>query len=803
MRSPIGRTLSHYKVLSEISQGGMGTVYRALDVNLGREIALKLLPPELVADPKRRRRFEIEARAAATLEHPHVAAIYEIDEAEGSTFIAMELIRGQPLSEVLRRGRMEPVRVLELAVEVAEGLARAHDRGIVHRDLKPGNIMLTEDDHAKIIDFGLAKLNEPAASGDDDTQTGAEGATEAGTVLGTAAYMSPEQARGLRVDHRSDIFSFGIVLHEMLSGERPFRGDSRVDMLHAILHSPAPRLLAPSGAPDVQRILDRCLAKDPQDRYPTMKDAIVDLRAAWRRLESGSWPDASPTEEVSRLHPTDAPTLERLARPGQARPWLAAAALLLLAAAAAGGWRAWSSRGSARIEALAVLPLQNLSGDPEQEYFADGLTEALISDLAKIRALKVISRTSAMRYKGTKESLPDIARALGVDAVVEGSVLRSGERVRITAQLIDAASDRHLWSESYERDVRDVLALQREVARAIAREVQVALTPEEQAGLGKTRPVDAEAYQLHLKGRYMWNKRSREGFDKALQLFQEAIDKDPAYAPAYSGLADTYGVLASVGYDVLPEHEAMPKARAAALRALDIDPNLAEAHASLAWVKHRYDWDWPAAEREFKLATSLNPGYATAHQWHSELLSTLGRHDEGLEVARRARDLDPLSLIINHNVARRLYFARRFDEAVAESKKTLEMDPQFRVARVMLGLEHAALGRFKEAAGEFEASGAGSLAGYAYGRSGRTAEALEVLSRLRTDAQSGHVPPTYFMFVHLGLGQKEEALAWLEKGFAARSDYMIYLGVDPILDPLRGEPRFQDLLRRVGLPAPG
>jgi tetratricopeptide (TPR) repeat protein len=348
--------------------------------------------------------------------------------------------------------------------------------------------------------------------------------------------------------------------------------------------------------------------------------------------------------------------------------------------------------------------------------------------------------------------------------------------------------------------VRDVLSLQREVARAIAREVQVVLTPQEQDVLAKSRPIDDEAYQLHLKGRYMWNKRTPDGFEKALRLFQQAIDKDHTYAPAWSGMADTYGVLASVGYNVLPAREALPKARAAALRALQLDPNLSEAHASLAWVKHRYEWDWVAAEEEFQRAITLNPGYATARQWYSEFLSTMGRNEEALAQAKQARDTDPLSLIINHNMARRLYFARRFEEAVLESRKTLEMDPEFRVARVMLGLEYAAQGHFKEAVAEFEQTGARSLSGYAHGRAGQDKEALAVLAELREAAASRHVAPTQFVFVHIGLGQKDEALRWLEKDFEARSDYMVYLGIDPVLDSLRGDPRFEELLRKVGLP---
>ncbi len=488
----IGRTLSHYKILSEISRGGMGIVYRAVDVKLDREVALKVLPPELVADSERKRRFVQEAKAAAKLEHPHIGVVHEIDETDGVTFIAMELIRGEQLRDTIAKGPVPLRRALEIATDIAEGLSKAHDEGIVHRDLKPANIMVTEDGHTKIIDFGLAKLVEPMSGEDSGVETAIRGDTETGKVMGTISYMSPEQARGTTVDHRTDIFSFGIVLYDMLTGEPPFKAPSGPEtsppssMLRRHQSGPS---VADDAAPELQRILDKCLAKEPDNRYQLAREACADL-------------------EQLKL------AVVFLLNVGELRDRLV-------------------GEPAPRIQSIAVLPLENLSGDIEQEYFADGMTEALIANLAKIGSLKVISRTSSMRYKGTDKSLPQIAGELDVHGIVEGSILRAGDRVRITAQLIEAATDQHLWAETYERDLRDVLSMQIEVARAVAREVKIALTPKEETRLAGALQVNPRAYEAYLKGMSHLYKLTPPELDTALHYFEQALEIDPIRSGLY------------------------------------------------------------------------------------------------------------------------------------------------------------------------------------------------------------------------------------------------------------------------------
>jgi serine/threonine protein kinase/TolB-like protein/Flp pilus assembly protein TadD len=814
MMSMTGRALSHYKILGEISRGGMGIVYRAVDVRLQREVALKVLPPELVADPERRRRFVQEARAASALEHPHIAVIHEVGEEDGVTFIAMELIRGEKLGDVMAQRRLSPVRVLEVAIEVAEGLSRAHEKGIVHRDLKPANVMLTDDGHAKVIDFGLAKLVERPEAVGSDVETAVK-ETGPGIVLGTIDYMSPEQARGAKVDHRSDVFSFGVVLYELLKGQRPFHGSSNVEVLNAIIKEPAAPL-AIEGLRGLERILEKCLEKDPDARYQGMRDLVVDLRTARRRLESVSAGGAlSTSRSVASPAATAVVSSEVLSSPAYRRwPVVAAgsaalALALLIVMRPGGGWGPAVPAAGPAITSLAVLPLANLSADSEQEYFADGMTEALITDLAKIGRLRVISRTSVMRLKGSKKSLPEIAQELKVDGVVEGSVLRSGDRVRITAQLIRAATDEHLWAQSYDRDARDVLALQGEVARAIAQEIRITLTPQEQARLSGTRRVDPEVHQLYLKGRYHENKRTPADLKKALDYFRQAVDKDPTYALAWVGLSDTHYLLGSLGYDVLPPRETMPKAKAAAQKALEIDDSLGEAHTSLAMVLHGYDWDWAAAEKEFRRAIELSPNSASAHHFYAAShLASLGRFDEGLAEEKKAQEMDPLSLIISMNVARQHYYAGRYDDAIAQGRKTLETEPNFFSGRSLLGLLYEAKGMHPEAIVELQkvmAQAPDSIntlgrLGYAYGRAGKRGEALSFIEDLRQRSKQTYVPAYDIAVIYVGLGNKDASFEWLDRAYSERSDFLTFLKVDPVLKELRPDPRFADLVRRVGLP---
>ncbi|HEX9285749.1 MAG TPA: protein kinase [Thermoanaerobaculia bacterium] len=789
-----GVRLGPYEVLAPLGAGGMGEVYRVRDTRLQREVAIKVLPASFSSDPDRLRRFEREARAASALNHPGILTIHDFGEHDGAPYVVTELLEGETLRERLATGALPARKTVEYGVQIGNGLAAAHEKGIVHRDLKPENLFVTKDGRVKILDFGLAKLTHPETSAGPLTGVATETAgTEPGLVMGTVGYMAPEQVRGLSADARSDIFSLGAVLYEMLTGGRAFRGDTPVETMNAILKEDPPggSLSTLEISPALARIVWRCLEKSPEERYQSARDLGYALEEA---EASASAPPLAVTTAVPRRRPT---------------AWFA---LLGILAAIGASFlvRSVMTREQRReaaepIRSLVVLPLENLSRDPEQGFFSDGMTEELIAELGKIRALRVISRTSAMRYRRTTKSVPEIAGELGVDGVVEGSVLRSGGRVRVTAQLIHAATDRHLWSESYERDLKDVLALQSDVAQAIAREIQVAVSPQEKMQLARSRPVDPEAHRLYLLGRYHWNQRTAEGNQKALNDFGQSIAKDPTYAGAYAGLADTY---TSLGYYVLPPREAMPKAKAAALKAVDLDDNLAEAHASLANVAMNYDWDWLASERGFRRSIELNPSYASSHQWYSLLLSGLGRLEESLAEAKRALECDPLSLIVNHAVGNQYYFSRRYDEAIDQYRRTLEMDPDFGVTNVELGYAYAAKGMFREAIALGEkysaipTSNFRAQAALAYfqARSGNRDEALRLLGELEALSRRRYVRPYAFHLIYLGLGEKDEAFAYLEKAYEQRLAFPLFLKPDPIYDPIRSDPRFADLLRRLGLP---
>ncbi len=792
-----GSRLGPYEILAPLGAGGMGEVYRASDARLGREVAVKVLPAAFTADADRLRRFEQEARAASALNHPNILAIYDVGTQQGVPYVVSELLEGETLRERLAAGALPARKGMTYAIQIAEGLAAAHEKGIVHRDLKPENLFVTGDGRVKILDFGLAKLTRPEGAGRPlpEAPTATVG-TEPGVVMGTIGYMSPEQVRGQAADHRSDIFAFGAVLYEMLTGKRAFHGVSAADTMSAILKEEPEFAPAQSGAsPAFENIVRRCLEKSPGERFQSARD----LAFALRESSSGSAPVGPAAVPVPRV---------------RSILWLAplglVALLAVLIAVNAGGLRERLFRGGepGRIQSLAVLPLENLSRDPEQEYFADGMTEALITDLGKIRALRVISRTSAMRYKGTKKASPEIARELNVDALVEGSILRVGDRVRITTQLIHAATDRPLWSERYDRDLKDVLALQSEVARSIAQEIKIALTPQEQARFAEARPVDPEAHQLYLKGLYYANKRTPQGLQKALDYLQQCIDKDPTHAAAYAQIADAHFFLGFTGLDALPPRETMSKAKGAALKALEIDDSLSEAYASLGLVRWAYDWDWPAAEKDLKRAIELNPGYAVAHHRYALYLSSLGRFDEAMAEEKRALELDPLSLIINHAQAWPYYLSRRFDEAIEQYRKMVEMDPNFVRTHLRLGEVYAAQGKYREAIAEYEkfstldggSTMALALIGNAHARAGDRQAALRTLEELTAASKRRYVPSFHIAIVHTGLGDKDQAFAWLDRAYEERSHFLVDLKFNPILDPLRPDPRFADLLRRVGLP---
>ncbi|MEP6920607.1 MAG: protein kinase [bacterium] len=788
-----GIRLSHYEIRSQIGAGGMGEVYLAQDTKLDRRVALKILPAEVAADRGRMNRFVQEAKAASALNHPNIITIHEIDQADSGYFIATEFIDGQTLREHMQTAPMKLSEVLNVAAQVASALVAAHAAGIVHRDIKPENIMLRHDGIVKVLDFGLAKLTErmPSESVDMEAPTRAAVNTEPGVLMGTVNYMSPEQARGLSVDARTDLWSLGVVLYEIVTGHEPFEGETRNDVISLILQkNPPPLTRYPVEVPaELEWVVNKALLKDREERYQTAKDLLADLRRLKQQLEFQA--------ELGRSAGVE---------PGGEPP-----------VRANGGRAVASSRQSAiqdraatsapEIRSLAVLPLENLSANPEDEYFADGMTDALITTLAQIGALRVISRTSVMRYKGTRKALPEIARELKVEAVIEGTVVRSGSRVRIAAQLIEAATDTHLWGRNYESDVRDVLALQSDVARSIAHEVQIQLTPQEKARLSETRPVDPEAYEAFLKGRHHWYRRSPDALKKALEYLQQAIAKDPTSAMAYAGLADAYNSLGWDLYGILPPEESYPKAKDAAKKALELDPNCAEAHAALGWAATGYDWDWGTAETEFRRAIELKPQYGPVHIWCSHFLRAMGRIEESFQESRRALECDPLGLILNMHMGWHYLYSREYEQAIEQLSKTLELDPGFILARMFLGEAYEYSGLFDEAIAEFEKAVRLSERspiyvaglGHAYAVSGRRDAAVQIIDELRNLGRDRYVAARGVAEIYMGLGDKEQTFAWLDKAFQQRNGWLLHLKENPRYDILRTDSRYADLVRRMGL----
>ena len=790
----LGTELGHYRIVEKIGVGGMGEVYRARDEHLARDVAIKVLPPGTLTDESARKHFHKEALILSQLNHPNVATIHDFDTHQGVDFLVMEYIPGVTLSDKVA-GRPQPEKeILRLGVQLGEGLGAAHEHGVVHRDLKPGNLRLTDDGRLKILDFGLAKLWRPVTA-----SATTESLSETQAMAGTVPYMAPEQLLGEQIDARTDIYAAGLILYEMATGQRPFSDLEHAQLIGAILHRPprSPTALNPKLSPELERIIGKCLEKEPENRYQLAKELVIDLR----RLLT---PSAG--TPVRAIEPKPGRRLVRAATAGLAALFALA---VLLAAFNIGGWRdrLLGRDGHPQIRSLAVLPLANLSRDPEQDYFSDGMTEALITDLAKTTDLRVISRTSVMHYKGIEKPLPEIARELHVDAVVEGSVQRSGNRVRITAQLIQAATDQHLWADSYERDFQDVLALQDEVAHAITRQVEGRLSQGNEVHRESSRPVNPEAYEAYLKGLYYWNKRTVEGLKKSAQYFEEAIEKDPSYAPAYAGLASFYFISSLSG--ILTPNESMPKAKAAAMKALQIDDSLAEAHAVLATAIFSYDHDSKAAEAEYKRALDLNPGSAQVHYWYGYWFLTLsGRYPEAISEMQRAQALDPLSLLINTHLAATLAWAGHYDQAEQQYLRTLELDPHFAWAHEQLGWLYQQKGMYEAALTETQKATADSnetpqimsQLARAYALAGKRAEALKVMAELNRLSQQGVYVSSYDMAtVYVALGDNQRSFAELERAFEEHAG-LNALRVDPRFEELRSDSRFQDLLRRMNFP---
>ena len=796
----IGQTISHYRIVEQLGAGGMGVVFKAQDSRLERAVALKFLPEKLAQQPRALERFRREARAASALNHPGICTIYDIGEQDGRAFIAMEFIDGETLRNHIHGKALPVAELLELGIQIAEALDAAHSEGIIHRDIKPANIFVTKRGRAKVLDFGLAKLvPKGVAIADDDSGGESSSSTStstsiAGIISGTPSYMSPEQVRGDALDARTDIFSLGLVLYEMATGRQAFGGGTGGAIIEAVLtRSPVSvRAINPDIPAALEAIIEKALHKDREQRYQHAADLLADLQRLKREIDSGRTDQAG--DSVSLLASTSGPVSST------------SHAVSRTTTPQSGSFRA--PRASKTISSLAVLPFENVSRDPENDYLSDGITRSLINNLATVPKLRVMAQSTVFRYKGREIDPQGIGRELNVRAVLTGRMMQSGGSLRIGTELVDVATGSLLWGAQFDRKPGDIFVIQDEISSEISGKLRLQLTHAEKKRLVKRHTEDAEAYRLYLQGRHHWNRWTEEGFYKAIGYFQQAIEKDPSYALAHDGIADCYVLLGWNSY--LPPKDAFPKAKVAAMAALEIAPDLGEAHTDLAAVLWLHDWQWAEAQNEFKRSLELNPCYPTANHYYAECLMTLGRNAEALARMKKSLELDPLSLIINVAIGWAYYHARQYDEAVAQLLRTVELDPNYPMTFWILGLIYRETARYDLAisAGEkgVNLSGGSPLMRAAlaqtFAAAGAPEKAIEIADELNELAKQRYVAPHFFAGIYVGLGEHDRAIEYLEKSCAEHCHWLIYLHIDPSMDDLRTDPRFQDLLRRVGLPTP-
>lgn len=791
----LGQKFSHYVIEQKLGEGGMGVVFRARDEKLQRDVALKFLGTLPTGSSASHERVLQEARAISALNHPNICTVYEVGETDGKPFIAMEYVEGRSLSIEIPSIGLSLDQVERYGMQLADALGHAHSRGIIHRDLKSANVIVTPSGRLKVLDFGISRRIEPGRGGDETTRFDQSWESQH-TFSGTLPYIAPEVLKGQEADARSDIWSLGVLLYEMAAGRRPFRGATAYELSATILRERAP-VITPALPPVLQSVIDKCLDKDPGQRYQSAGEVRAALETA--STASRTYENVSPEEERPELF---------------TRRNILVSCMVVGLAFGLGFWltrkNAWKPKTAVpgAIQSIAVLPLENLSGDAAQDYFADGMTDALITQLSQIRKLRVISRTSVMQYKHTQKPLDQISQELNVDGVVEGSVVRAGDRVRISAKLFQTNVEGALWADNFERNFTDVLALQSDVATAIARGIQVELSGAEQSQLARSRSVVPEAYELYLKGKYEAEKRTPDGFLMAANYFQKATQKDESFAAAWAGLADMY--LNMSNYQMQPASELYPKAKAAVEKALSLDDRIAEAHTSLAALRF-YHLEGVGIESEFQRAISLNPGYSTALHWYALYMAANGRREESIREIKLAREIDPKSLIINANVGFCYYLAEDYDRALETEKNTLQMEPSFGIARGYLGQAYLEKKMYAEALNEIQtflslspgdASRKAELA-YAFAVSGRKSEAEEILKEFEAIQGTTYISHYDWAVVYAGLRDKEKALESLEQAYEERNGRMVNLAMHPQFVFLRAEPRFQKLLTQMSLPLPG